>query len=521
MTLPTRPLTLLRQYSNLTILVSIAFAVLLPRWLALGSLPFTDEGYYAFYSQIIHSYLVTEHRLPDAGPLSVYPLVSAWVYATGANPLLLLRIQDAGVAIIAAYALFRALQALCHHRWLALLLTVGCMSTMNQFIFVQAGFKNSIFAAYIPLFAAYWSAQQAESDKKWLICGALVAVSVLLRETFIPFAVLGAAACMFAGGPRAWVRYTIAGLLTGLVLMGAIVWSRGSIKGLLAAYAESRIIFESMHAQVARLFADGSLAFLQHAWPLLGLSLCAALYLGWMALRTPSSRFTRPLLFLSLAALVPLIEPISKIGFPYHFAVMLPAMTGLVALAGKALLAQSGHERALISGTACLVAALVLFQNLGPLSKGDMSTQFLLARMNQTAWPEELADKSNYLFAAQQIRQHATPGASLAASGWMNALYPLTGLLPTSADTISLSATVLRHGQNVQAIQQAILACPPDLIMTTTRTDWPGQLSLQQAVEGLENYRLVTEVPVTPGRSYGDFGGRIYKASTSTACRHF
>ena len=521
MNLQTKLLALLRQHSAVTALVAIAIAVLLPRWFALGSLPFTDEGYYAFFSQIIHSYLVTEHRLPDAGPLSVYPLLSAWVYATGANPLVLLRIWDAGVAVIAGYVLFLALHALCRHRWLALLLTVACMSTMNQFVFVQAGFKNSIFAAYIPLFAAYWYAQQPPNDKTWLVCGMLMALSVLLRETFVPFAVLGAAASLVAGGRRACVHYTVAGVLTGLVLIGAIAWSRGSLSGLLAAYAESGVIFKSMQSQATRLFVDGGLAFVSHTWPLLGLALCAVFYLGYKAIKTTSNRLTHQVVFLSLATLFPLIEPGTKIGFPYHFAVMLPAMTGLLALAGKTILEQFGHEDRFISAAACLVAALLLLQNLAPMNKGDMSTHFLLTRSHQPFWPDELADKSNYLYAAQQIRQHATPSASLAASGWMNALYPLTGLLPTSPDTISLTATTLRHDQNVQAIRQAIAACPPDLIMTTTRTDWPGQAALQQAVEGLENYHLVAEVPVTLDRSYGNFGGRIYKASTPTACRHF
>ena len=521
MNLHTSIWALLRQQSGLVVWVAIVFAVLVPRWFALGSLPFTDEGIYAFFSQIIHTYLVTEHRLPDAGHLSVYPLLSAWVYATGANPLLLLRIQDAGVAVIAGYVFFHALKALCRNYWLALLLTVACMSTMNQFVFVQAGFKNSMFAAYIPLFAAYWYAQQSEHDNTWPICGVLVAFAVVLRESFAPFALLGAAASLVAGGLRASVRYTVAGLLTGMVLIGSIAWSRGSISGLMAAYAESGIIFKSMQAQAPRLFADGGFAFVQHAWALLGLAFFAFLYLGWRAIKTPLAPFTGRVLFLSFAALLPLIEPILKIGFPYHFAVMLPAMAGLVTLAGKTLLEQYGHERESITITSCLVAALVLFQNMAPLNKGDMSTHFLLNRAHQPFWPEELTDKSNYLYAAHQIRQHAPPGASLATSGWMNALHPLTGLLPTSADTISLTATTLRYSQNVQAIRQAIMVCPPDLIMTTTRTDWPGHAALQQAVEGLGNYRLVAEVPMTPDRSYGNFGGRIYKSNTPSACRHF
>jgi hypothetical protein len=371
------------------------------------------------------------------------------------------------------------------------------------------------------LFAAYWYAQQTPSDKTWLICGMLMALSVLLRETFVPFALLGAAASLVVGGPRTWMRYTVAGMLTGLVLIGGIAWSRGSLSGLMAAYAESGVIFKSMQSQAARLFVDGGLAFVQHAWPMLGLALCAVFYSGYKAIKTPWTPFKRQLVFLSLATLVPLIEPSSKISFPYHFAVMLPAMTGLLALAGKTVLEQFGHEQQFIKAAASLVAALALFQNLPPINKGDMSTHFLLARSHQPFWPDELADKSNYLYAAQQIRQHATPGASLAASGWMNALYPLTGLLPTSADTISLTATALRHDQNVQAIRQAIMACPPDLIMTTTRTDWPGQATLQQAVEGLEKYHLVAEVPEAPDRSYGNFGGRIYKTSTPMACRHF
>jgi hypothetical protein len=132
------------------------------------------------------------------------------------------------------------------------------------------------------------------------------------------------------------------------------------------------------------------------------------------------------------------------------------------------------------------------------------------------AWPNEAIPASNYLLAAEAIRKVAPLNGTLSVSGFMLALYPLTGMLPPSHDLSNLSATVIELGLDGMRFKQALIACPPDVLMTTTRTEWPGADTLTKAVEDTGLYEQVVVIPVAFNKSYGRFGGTIYRRIKQT-----
>jgi hypothetical protein len=125
------------------------------------------------------------------------------------------------------------------------------------------------------------------------------------------------------------------------------------------------------------------------------------------------------------------------------------------------------------------------------------------------------------LLAASEIKKVIPENGTLSISGFMYALYPLTGHLPPSRFLDNLSMTSILLNFSVPAIRQALLDCAPDVIMTTTRTDWVtggGRERLLEAVIGTGIYEMVKEIPVSNKRHYGGFGGLIFQKKKETVC---
>jgi hypothetical protein len=508
----------------LVVILVALLAVALPRLMVVGGLPTTDEGFQAYYAQIMHASLAGGHGLPDTGPLMFYSLLVNWVFAFGANPMIALRLVDMLVAVAAGYALYRVIEVESRSRLGALLIALLFLFTMNHPTFTQHGFKNSIHAAYLPLFAALWLGLTAPANataRRWLGVGALLSVAVLLRETFLPLMALGALAVLVGHGPRAFGRLVAGAAGAGLLITGVILAARGGIAATLEGYRDAGLVYAAIaDKRVEFFFNYGGQALREGTVALIvagvGLVVTLARSLGgsWL---TSLPR----LAFWLAAALIPLIEPASKIGFPYHFGVCLPGLAGLAALGWRNACEGSPIQRRNLAAGALGIALLAMvIPRLGPLSANWPQTREALASFQTGDWPESFTDKTNYLLAAQAIRQATPPGGTVAISGFMFTLYPLTGHVPPAPELANLSATLIKLGLSGPALRDALLRCPPDVLMTTSRTDWPGGPDLLAAVRDTGIYAQVAEIPTTNDRAYGAFGGLVFRRTEARACAH-
>lgn len=494
----------------------VILATGLPRLSVLGSLPSTDEGVFAYFSQIIFASLSTGHGLPDSGTLMLYPMLLSWVFDLSVNHLMFLRLVDLIVALVAGLLFYKVIEQQSQSRLGATLIAAIFLFLMNQPLFIQSGFKNSIFSAYIPLFIALlWARNISKDSPSWLWIGGLSAISVLLRETFIPFVVVGAISILITHGWRTLTRFSMGGVLTGAIIIGAVLISRGGMQAFLDAYVHAGDFYASMKDQTIPLLISNGTASAKEAGIALGITGAAAFGLIVHTVHQRSSASLNRLLFWVAIAAVPLLEPITKIGFPYHFAVCLPGLAGICALAWHYLISpQPEKVRVVIS--AGLIAACVplLWPKFVLLSNIWSGTKENLAGMANTAWRPEAVAQSNYLLAADAILKAAPPGSTLSISGFMFSLYPLTGLMPPAYKSDHLNAMAIRYGFNAHALQRALESCPPDILMTTTRTDLPGSETIKEAVEGSRLYGAVATIANSPEKSYGTFGGTIYKLAS-------
>lgn len=205
----TRTLYSFSFWISFVILISTVY----PRIVALGNFPHMDEGVYAYWGMLIHQSLAQDQGLPDAGGFSLYPLLCSWVFSLPGMPLLWLRLADMLAAVWAGWLFCRLMVKESGSRVVGLLLSLAFLCAMNRLNVIDAGFKNAIFAAYIPLFLALRLCQKPlrASSPHWYAVGALTALAVLLREPFAAFALLGLFSIWFGWGFDAAWRYAVGG----------------------------------------------------------------------------------------------------------------------------------------------------------------------------------------------------------------------------------------------------------------------------------------------------------------------
>lgn len=501
----------LRWQTILAGLLVVAICVVLPRVAGLSALPTTDEGYYAYFSMRIAAALAQGHGLPADGYLMIYPLLTSWVFDIAANPFVLLRFIDLVVSAAAGLLFYILLQRESRSIWFAALLSAVFLLTMNWAAFVQNGYRNSIFLSYIPLILAVilTQSERRPSDRRLFLVGCLVALGILIREPFAGFSVLAVVASCLKFGRRGAMAVAAGGVAAAVAVLIPLLILRGSLQGLVVAYLDAGTMFSAVQDQRYTLFVNAVSTWAKASMLVLAFTAFSLIVVAIAgARRERRDIWLRAAFWLAVAA-VPLIEPIMKIGFPYHFASALPGLAGLSALAWR----ETSLPRAAM-GFVAILLAFSAYQFFEPQVSWQLKTvRQATADAISTArngWVADARQTSNYLIAADLIGRASEHGQTLSVSGFMFTLYPLTGKVPPSAQLSDLTLALIDMNMDGERLSRALRACPPDIIMTTTRTEWPGAELIESTVQESGLYRQVGTVPVKEGISYGTFGGNVY-----------
>ena len=128
--------------------------------------PETDGGFYTYLTQLIFSLLSNGENLPGNMPIGLYPFISSWVYSLQVDQCIMLRIIDLFVAIFASFLFFKVILKESGSLLFTVVVLIPLLIIMNDIEFVGSGFKNSIWIAYVPLFAALilWQNSKKEDN---------------------------------------------------------------------------------------------------------------------------------------------------------------------------------------------------------------------------------------------------------------------------------------------------------------------------------------------------------------------
>jgi len=258
----------------------------------------------------------------------------------------------------------------------------------------------------------------------------------------------------------------------------------------------------------------GILHLIQTGWFVCIISIASIFYFIKMNFGDKKSVNTNRFCFWILVALLPLIEPILKIGFHYHYANCLIGLAGLGAMGWKYL---SDQESKRIKRSALIVIGLMSLFIILPTVNNEILKKQLISLSNiinsvkryDSFRSPQLIESEQYLSLAAKIYSLSRENSTLATSGMMQVLYPLTDLLPPTYELSRLRYLYVKLNFDENKLIKIIKKHRPTLILTT---DWtPGEAAMTGIIDKIDLYEKVAIVPSNSTKNYGHKSGTIYR----------
>lgn len=298
------------------------------------------------------------------------------------------------------------------------------------------------------------------------------------------------------------------GLIGGVLLL-AIISMRGGYHQLIQSYSDLALGYQEMAYQRKALLESSSVVFAKNAMSALMLSIIAIYWIVLASAKKPKI-FIR-LGFWLLLAFSPLLEPLLKNGYPYHYATSLFGLAGIVALGWRAF-SEMGGERLKPTYLIVFFAILFLTPKFGKFN--DIYTQYtsqLNTKKSSIHWPISTVQQSNYLLIAEHIHTRSQSNPTLAINGSMLGVIPLAKAKPSSPELAHLSYRYIYLHKDKNRLKVDIEHCPPTFIMLTNSSPFNDTKVLNAIVKSIPEYRLSAYIPKASARHYGNFDGAIYK----------
>jgi len=456
------------------LLVVITLAILTTGFLRLqllSGLPESDGGYYTFVTQHIYDVLSNGEILKDTR-LSIYPLVMSWIYGLELNQYVLLRLIDCLVAIAASIVLFKVILKESGNTVFTVILMTTLLILMNHHEIILYGYRNSIWAAFIPLFSALliWQNSNKEDKYSFYLIGGLVTLGVLLREPFLMFLIFSGIAILISYGWRVLVKYLIGSAVLGFSILGVILMLRGwDLINLINAYMLSVSVHGSFN-QSSITFAS-FLPSIKSNWFIYSTATAAIFYMIQLYSNDKNRVNMYRVCFWLLITLIPILEIITKSSFAYHYANFFPGLAGLTALGWKYMSNQESKRTKKIAIIGIGLISLIII--LPTMDRKLIKSSHIHSPLNAIEWVKfdifrlpELIEKSQYLIVSKKIYELTREDSTLATSGLMAVLFPLTGLAPSSYALHDLGKLFIKLNYDESKLIAMIEQHRPTLIIT-------------------------------------------------------
>jgi len=506
-----QPITYLEYLKNPT-LIAIVIALLTTGFLRLQLLtgnPETDGGIYTFASQYFYHALVNGEII-QGPPLFFYQLITAWVYGLDVNQFILLRAIDGLVAVTASIVLFKVILKESDSTLFTLLFMVPLLIVMNDLEVVMYGFRNSIWAAYLPLFSAIliWQNSTKKDKYSFYLIGGLVSLGVLLREPFLPFFLLVGIAIFIGYGWRVLFKYLIGSAVVGFSILGFLLMLRGwDLIDLFESYI-------SLSLGIDGLKWTFPLAMLELNWFIFLAGIISIAYIVKLYLSDKKLVNMRRFYLWVLIALLPILEIISKESYIYHYANLLPGLVGLTALSWKYMSNQESKKIKVIAFM--LIGVMSLLITLPKINSYLGKDSFIIkpsyvmsfAPRNSFRY-KAMIENSQYLITAKEIYELSRTDSTLASTGMMQALFPLTGLLPPTYQFCDLYTIFKYYDFDEGKLIELFLQHRPTLIITpgnikrSRKDDARYEQSLHRVIEKTNLYDKIKTILGSDTVHYG------------------
>jgi hypothetical protein len=497
---------------SLQLFIAITLAILTTGFLRLqlfSGVPAPDDGFYIFHSQYIY-YALTHGQDLKTMTLSLYQFMTAWVYGLEVNQYILLRLIDGLVAVAASIILFKVILKESGNTLFTAILATALFIIMNDIENIAYGFRNSIWAAYLPLFTALLVWQNASKEDKYsfYLIGGLVSLGVLLREPFLPFFLLAGISILIGYGWRVLIKYLIGSAVVGFSVLAVMLMFRGWD------------LFDLINSYHLRLGAIGTLvikfpmAIIKANWFILTTASISFIYLIKLYCADKKSVNMSRVYFWLVIALLPLVEYYTKLGLPYHMANTLIGFSGLTAIGWQYL--EKQESRKINKSSIIIIGLLSLIVILPTINRTLIKSSYIYGPIDAIKWVKasdsfrggQMIERSQYLKVAAKVYGLTRSDSTLAVSGFWQPLFPLTGLLPPTFKLHDLRALYLASNYDENKIIEYLIEYQPTVIVSSTKS-WPGERAFPGIIEKTDFYEKVTIVSDNPQENRGGPGGAI------------
>ena len=510
---------------SLHFFIAISVAILTTGFLRLqlfSSTPEPDGGLHTFINQYMY-YLFSNGEDIKGMVLRLYPIMTHWVYSLDVNQIIVLRLIDGLVAITASIIFFKVILKESGSTLFTVILMATLLVLMNDSGNIAYGFKNSIWAAYLPLFTALlvWQKSSKADTFSFYVIGALVSLGVLLREPFLPFFLLAGFAILIGYGWRALVKYLIGSAILGFSVLAVVLSLRGwDLSNLINKYFLATIFYASFD-QISKInFNTFGLLAIKHNWIILVTSSLSFIYLIKLYCTNRKAINVSRFSFWLAVALLALLEPVLKLPYFYHFANCLPGLAGLTAMGWKHLNIQESKK--IKRSVLIIISLLGLIIILPTINKTIIKSSHIWSPSDAFNWAKAVnvfrkkgnIERSQYLIAARKIYELSREDSTLSVSGYMQGLYPLTRLLPPSYELGDIENLYVVLNKDENKFIKIIKEQRPTIILTTHLSAFymtPGQKALPGIIEKTNLYNKVGNLPLNLDINYGWKAGTIYR----------
>ena len=504
----------IKPYSNMLIgLLVVASAVAL-RLSVITGLPFTDEGFYAWLSMMTHRSLAAGEGLPPINVLALYPTLLSFVFSWSINHIIALRLCDLLVAALVAWQLFRLTSQESGNALVGGLIAFIFTVALNLPIFINSGFKNAAFAAWLFLLPALRLGLRAEREeaRTFFLCGLLACIGFFCRESTAPLSLVGFIAILAARGRRCALSYAAGGGLMAVAIIALFAYARGGLGNIIEAYAQ----FYSMQMKLIAPAVNTFKNFKITAKEIIFLAPAAAAILIAGALGAAAKDLRKARIFFWLAvSLAPLTEILFKGGYPYHFSFAFYGLSGLAAYTGRSWQTPRPWLRpsllfiGLLWGVSLILGLGLLAQARGPARRAIPAITRMLP---EQTWPAEMLNTSNYLMMADAIIRNSSPDDTLEVSGCYYLLYALTLRFPPPDKTnhlFDLGFHAIANDLSAEDMRRYLENNQTNIVVLSGRSGLDVEV-VKNALEGMPQYHMREYVGWSAERHYGGFTGAIY-----------
>jgi hypothetical protein len=278
--------------------------------------------------------------------------------------------------------------------------------------------------------------------------------------------------------------------------------------------------------QITANFFRYGLSMVESSSGALSLGVLACLILILISFIRRSRRAVLSFIFWLSFIGVALIEPAIKIGYPYHFMMVLPGFAGICALASR----EVAHEWSNLSwankerrDTIVLLGVMLSFLwfslEFSPWARILPTTLETLVASDGD-WSEVFAETA-FMRDVEIIKKAMPKKGTLSVNRNLHFFHPLTGYLPPSNQLTNLSSLVVRSDFSVPRIKEVLVGCAPNVMLIYLYDDWHtgnGNSQLLTAIEEVGIYEIVAEIPMVDSVLGISTAWRIYRKTRETVC---